>query len=442
MNHRKAIPESPRNHFSEHERISCPDTGKPRIFLRLCFLRMNVAVCLIMIMAACAATFERLDPIDFTDMRKRAETVVEDGIRASAVIPSREEIAAIFGLDLEGKNIQPVWLEIENNTDRHIHFLPTGLDSEYFSPLEVGFAFHRRFSDNANQQIDEHIEQLKFHHTINPHSTNSGFVFTNPDQNYKFVTLDLVGRKWNKTFSLMITTPNRSIAWEHYENLFNRIARSEMIEVDNESGLRELLEQLPCCISDAESSPGEPLNIVVIGNFEDILPAFARRAYRYQPVAPRYVFQRIHDVSFSKRAWWVAAQPHVLRAWLTNIRFRSKPVWIGQVSTLQGGRFALVTESDADLPIDSFVDEARNDLIQDFIYSQSLLKIGFVIGAGRAMASNPNRASGSAIYYTDGLRAVLVFDQGPVSFSEIEFFDWENLADRSLESYQVLPNHR
>jgi hypothetical protein len=232
------------------------------MFPGLRYLRLIVVVGLMLVMAACAANFERPGPVDVTGLRKRAETIAEDGIRASAVIPTREESMAIFGVDLEKKDIQPLWLEIENNTDRQIHFLPTGLDSEYFSPLEVGFAFHRSFSESANQQIDEHIERLRFQNTINPQSINSGFVFTNLDENYKFVTLDLVGRKWNKTFSLMITTPNRSIAWEHYANLFKRIARSEMIEVDNESRLRELLEQLPCCIPDTEGSPGEPLNIV------------------------------------------------------------------------------------------------------------------------------------------------------------------------------------
>jgi hypothetical protein len=111
------------------------------------------------------------------------------------------------------------------------------------------------------------------------------------------------------------------------------------------------------------------------------------------------------------------------------IRFRGMPVWIGQVSTPLGGRFARATEDGADSLIDPNVDEARNDLIQDVIYSQSLVKVGFVKGVGRVMASNPRTTPSGASYHTDGLRAVLVFEPGHVALSEIKFLGWERLVD-------------
>jgi hypothetical protein len=202
-----------------------------------------------------------------------------------------------------------------------------------------------------------------------------------------------------------------------------------LVEVADESHLRELLEGLPCCSSNNEGVQGEPLNIVLIGEINEILPAFRRRNYSYTSVASHYVFQRSQDVSVSKLARWVSEQPHVLRTWLTAIRFQGKPVWIGQVTTPYGGRFAPATDKDKDPPIDPFVDEARNDLIQDVIYSQCLVKMGFVKGVGHIRASNPRKLPGGATYHTDGLRAVLIFGERPVSLSEIEFFNWERLAD-------------
>ena len=168
---------------------------------------------------------------------------------------------------------------------------------------------------------------------------------------------------------------------------------------------------------------------MLIGNLQDFGPAFVRRNYHHTPVAPRYVFQRPQDFSGSKREQWIQAQPHVLRVWLTTIRFRGKPVWIGQVSTPFGGRFARKTEDSTDSHIDPFVDEARNDLIQDIIYSQNLAKMGFVKGVGRVMASTSRKISSGATYHTDGLRGVLIFEQRPVSLSEIEFLEWERLVD-------------
>lgn len=374
---------------------------------------------------------------DDSGLRKRAETIAEDGIQVSATVPSLEESKKILGIDLEKKGIQPLWLEIQNNTDRTIHFMLTGLDPEYFSPREVSFGFHRSFSENANKRIDKHIESLEFRNPIDPHSTSSGFVFTNSDVNNKFVTVDLIGREWTKSFTLIVSTPIRNVSADRYEQMSRMITSSESVEVEDEARLRELLEQLPCCTSSEEGLQNEPLNIVIIGNLQDLVPAFVRRNYRYTPLAPQYVFQRPQDISGSKRDRWVAAQPHVLRLWLTTIRFRGKPVWIGQVSTPLGGRFARKTEDGTDSHIDPFVDEARNDLIQDIIYSQNLAKIGFVKGVGRVMASTPRKISSGATYHTDGLRAVLMFERRPVSLSEIEFLGWERLADHYRQQFDI-----
>jgi len=388
-----------------------------------------MVVFFVMIIGACATHFERPGPFDNTDLRQRAQTTAKDSIRVSAAVPNPEESRTIFGIDLGKKNIQPLWLEIENNTDRQIYFLETGLDPEYFSPSEVSFGFHRVFSKSTNKQIDNHIESLGFRNIIKPHSTSSGFVFTNWDEYSKFVAVDLLAPEWTKSLTLVVPTLNRSVAYDRYERLLRMIASSEWIEVENETRLREMLEKLPCCTSSKDGVQGVPLNVVLIGDIQDLSVAFIRRSYRYTPVSSMYVFQRAQDVSVSKRNRWVSAQPHVLRLWLTSIRFQNKPVWIGQVSSPFGGRFARDRDDGKDLPIDSFVDDARNDLVQDIIYSQSLVKMGFVKGVGRVMASSPRKLHNDSTFHTDGLRAVLIFAKRPVSLSEIEFLEWERLVD-------------
>jgi hypothetical protein len=85
------------------------------------------------------------------------------------------------------------------------------------------------------------------------------------------------------------------------------------------------------------------------------------------------------------------------------------------------------------------VDEARNDVVQDLLYSQALAKIGFVKGAGGASAAGPRPTPDGASYHTDGLRAVLVFGGNAVSLAELDFFDWERLVDYR---HQVAPSRR
>jgi hypothetical protein len=413
-----------------------PSTGKLRKIPGSSYALTGIFVSLVMIMGACATHFERPDVFDEAGLRNRSVTAGEDGIRVSAAIPSLEESRKIFGIDLEKESIQPLWLEIENNTDRRVFFLPTGLDPEYFSAREVAFGFHRSFSNNANEQIDDYVESLSFRNDIDPHSTSSGFVFTYTDENSKLVTVDLFGQKWTKSFTLFVPTPNRSIAEDHYERLLRMVTSSEIVAVEEEEQLRELLEQLPCCTSNEDGVQSEPLNIVLIGNLEDLYAAFGRRNYRHAQVDSRYVFQRPQGVSASKRDRWVPAQPHVLRAWLTTIRFQDKPVWIGQVSTQLGGRFASTTGGGTGSSIEPFVDESRNDVIQDIIFSQSLVKMGFVQGVGLVTTSNPRKLPGGSTYHTDGLRAVLVLQERPVSLSEVEFINWEQLSDHFEKQFR------
>jgi hypothetical protein len=67
-------------------------------------------------------------------------------------------------------------------------------------------------------------------------------------------------------------------------------------------------------------------------------------------------------------------------------------------------------------------------LMEDLIYSQQLAKIGWVKGVGVATRSKPRHNLTGDPYFTAGLRAVLMFDRRPYSFTEIQSFDWEESA--------------
>jgi hypothetical protein len=82
-------------------------------------------------------------------------------------------------------------------------------------------------------------------------------------------------------------------------------------------------------------------------------------------------------------------------------------------------------------PLDPNVDLTRNDLTEDPAYSQALIKIAYVKGSGCTPQTRTDAAPKGAVnYMTDGLRVVLVFAQRPASLADIDFFDWERLADQ------------
>ena len=64
-------------------------------------------------------------------------------------------------------------------------------------------------------------------------------------------------------------------------------------------------------------------------------------------------------------------------------------------------------------------------LTQTLLYSQSLIQFGFARGIEPATENRPHRNLTGDPYFTDGLRAVLVFERRPVSLDEVEVFEWE-----------------
>jgi hypothetical protein len=206
----------------------------------------------------------------------------------------------------------------------------------------------------------------------------------------------------------------------------------ELKTLESEAALRQALEHLPCCVSDEDGTPsGEPLNVVIIGEIDDWIPGFVRRGYQYQPLNPHYVFGRPQDISGQKHSrGYTRSQEHFIRIWKTPILYDGKPVWIAQTGTRLGGRFAEKATAGVTIALDPYVDHTRYDLTQDLAYSQALIKIGYVKGSGHSQPTQTNATSKGAVHYiTDGLRVVLVFAQRPASLADIDFFDWERLAD-------------
>lgn len=387
------------------------------------------ALALLLLTAACASPFERPAPVDLEPLRARAVTKADDGIRVSAAVPSAAESRSIFGIDLEQRGVQPLWLEIENGSERPFYLLRTGLDPEYFAPLEVAFLYQGSFNDQGDATLGEHLQALSFdsRSPIFPGETVSGFVYANRANPSMMVDVDLVGREWSDRIGLVVPVPGTEQAQQLVAGLRGLYTEADLVELQDEAALRTALEELPCCTVDETGAASLPLNLVVVGALDEWGPAFGRRNYRYAPASSWYAFGREQDLSAQRISRWVVPQPHTLRGWLTPLRFQGKPVWLGQVSTTLGGRFAESGEETHHIEPD--VDEARNDVVQDLMYSQALAKVGFVKGAGSVSAAEVRQTPAGSSYHTDGLRAVLLFGQDAVSLAEIDFFDWERLAD-------------
>ena len=71
-------------------------------------------------------------PATNLDYKSRAVTRTEGDVRVSTAVLSADESAAVYGVPLARRSIQPVWIEVENREDRAYYLLSPGLDPNFF----------------------------------------------------------------------------------------------------------------------------------------------------------------------------------------------------------------------------------------------------------------------------------------------------------------------
>jgi hypothetical protein len=412
-------------------------------------LLLQVALLSIMIVYGCTIYQKPRSSFD-VPFRERSQSKVDGDVRVMVALLSAEESRRLFGVNLAGEDIQPVWIRVQNASTVAYWLMSAGLDPNYFSPLEAAYAFHSTIGSSVNEKLDDHFRVMNFRNPIAAGTSVSGFVFANRDEGTKVVDIDLISSGKTKFFTFFVPVPGIKADYHavDFENLY---AEEEIINL-NEKELITELENLPCCATNEDGTEnGDPLNLVLIGSREDISSAFVRRGwlpaeqtygkavgktiksflfgtrYRYSPVSPLYFGKRQQDVAGQKPRHTVHQRNH-LRMWLSPMRYQGNPVWIAQISRDIGVRFTFKTWPPVTHKIDPDIDEAIYALMEDLIYSQQLAKTGWVKGVGAASRSNPRHNLTGDPYFTAGLRAVLVFGHRPHSFDEIQNLDWEESA--------------
>jgi len=419
------------------------ETGPLKIFARrsaaatLLLLVFLLATDLAVSQSRNLASIGRVDP---PNDRFHVET--EGNVRVTTAVPTSIETIRIFGVGLYARNVQPVWVQIENLGDEVLWFLPTGIDEAYFTPIETSYRRQNRLAI-LDWAINRDYYDMGMSMYIKPHEVRSGYVFTRVDQGTKSFNVDVLSRDAEVRMSFFVPVPGLKL--DHYavewENLYDE---DDISDVDIE-GLVKGLEVLPCCVTNKNGKKfGDPLNLVIVGDLRDAHYAFMRAGwdetetvysgsffqtigsalsgteYRHSPVSALYVYGRAQDVALQKARSSVHNRNH-LRLWMTPMRFEGKPVWIGQISRDIGVR--LTRKTITTHKIDPDVDETREYLLEDLAYAQSVAAFGYVRGVGTTSIDSPRGNLTGDPYFTDGLRIVLFVSADARDISEIDFMD-------------------
>jgi hypothetical protein len=379
-------------------------------------------VVLALALAGCGGRAYVYEPVDTGRFLSATEQQTEGPVRVSTSIPGREETERIFGIDLYDQGIQPVWLQIENTGDSLARYAPVSTDPEYFAPLEVAYINRRGYSEEARKAMDERFHTLAMPRYIDPGETRSGFVFTHADPGAKGFNVDVFSGGESYNFTFLMRVPG-------FEPDYAKLNLSEMYtgdEVPNyeSDALQEAIRSLPCCSGDklGEDS-GEPINLVLVGEGEELLRALLRSGWRETSVGeaaalqPQYLYGREQDAIF--RYETVGGDGfYELRFWKAPFRSGADDVYVGQARHFFRW-IGSVTRLDAD------VDNARNFAIQKFLYGQAITANAWIVGKEVVPVTSFWDTLARAPYFTDGYRMVMWLSADPVSMFEIDVKSWD-----------------
>lgn len=411
-------------------------------------VRLVLLTVLLCLLQGCAVY--KTVPLDEIPLDQMAHTRQQQGVRVSVAVLGDEDARGLFGIDLGKRWIQAVWVEVENRGEDLYWLLPSAVDPDVFAPDEVAYSARFFMSPAANDKMVQHFRSLSFQNPIAPDTTRSGFLLVPRDEGDKEVDIVLMGQREVVEFEFFLPLPG--LQAHSLEDVRAQYGAGQSPNL-GEQELRQLLRSLPCCTTDKTGdTTGDPLNLVLVGNPEDIFPAFVRRGwhpaeetyagsvwktigsfifgrqYRYSPISPMYLFGRKQDIGQQKSRGSIHQRNH-LRLWLSPWRWQHKDVWLGTISRDIGVRLTTKTPFLLTHKIDPDVDEARNSFTEGMLFSGRLVQTGHVAGAGQASADQPGHNLTGDPYFHDGLRAVQVFDQQPILINELEFLDWAASVD-------------
>ena len=400
----------------------------------------------VLMIQGCAVSPTQTESLDY---KNRTETLHDGGVRVSAVVLSPLETESTFPTPLAKKGIQPVWVEIDNQEEKAFTLMLLSLDPDYFSPSEVAWRFRGQsetsFDDLMDLFLEKHLPVI-----IPPRSTVSGYVYTNLDPGAKAFAVELIGEQDIRTFEFVQVVPGFEADFMRVD--FNQLYEPGEMQNLDLSGLREYLEKLPCCVLGGDrEKPGDPLNLVLVGDGRHMLATLVRNGwdltetmrrdtawrtaassvfgshYRTSPVSPLYLYGRSQDFALQKARHNVNERNH-LRLWLAPVTLDGQNVWVGQISRDIGVK--LTSKTFVTHKIDPVVDEARLYITLDVAASESLHALGYVEGVGYSDREHPRFNYTRDPYYTDGLRVVLILGEERNPLYNVDFLPWEQPGAR------------
>jgi hypothetical protein len=216
---------------------------------------------------------------------------------------------------------------------------------------------------------------------------------------------------------------------------------------------RARIRELPCCTTREDGQgEGDPINLVLIGRGEDIVPALTAGGWTFTeaitvdsirrligaaladepfvtaPVSALYLFGRPQDVALQRARSKIAQRNH-MRIWLAPFRCEGQPVWVGQVSRDIGIKLTTKSPTLTTHVIDPNVDESRQYVLQSLLHEEAVRWFALARGTKAATRDQPRYNLTADPYFTDGNRMTIGVSRVPVQPWEVVNLNWNESTD-------------
>ena len=393
---------------------------------------------LVFFIAGCATRPYHGADVDTASFLERAQTQQQGSLRVTAAVPDAAETKALAGLDLYEQGIQPIWLKVENASPTPARVATHSIDKDYFSPIEVAYKNRKKFSRQGYEDMQRWFHNNGLERRIPPGESRSGLVFTNLKPGTKGFNLDIFSNRRATSFTFFLPLPGFTADYTRVD--FDNLYPQNQIRQLDETSLKTVLEQeFPCCTTDDSGElNGGPINLVLVGTPLAVRRSLLRGEWQETSADQKLAAQsREHlyrgrqpdTVFYLKRA--DGNERLQVNLWLAPLRVGSDSVWVGQVFYRSHDRPLIEYVREGERLKDSKfftrfvgenvsadIDSAQRFILQQFWYSHSVLKAGYVAGAGVCPLENPCSTFDGVGYFTDGERVVMFLSETPVALDD------------------------
>lgn len=420
--------------------------------------RITLLPLLALAIAGCATSFEpRSVDTPVAPANLQAKSV--GNVTVAAGILTDQQTAEHFGVDFAAHELQALWMSVHNASDRRLWLIRNVVDPDFYSADEAALLVRADVPKDHRDHLTQYLRDESIRALLLPHTVTEGFVFLPRVEGGRYIDIRLQGDAYTEAggaagtgprelrFEFALPLPDGDFDYERLDpgKTYAGVALPDLT-LDQ---LRAALEQLPCCATNADgSAEGDPLNIVLVGEPNQVLNSLTRsgwsfthritlrtvgreigaavegKPYSVAPVSSLYVFGRKQDVAMQRARRSISQRNH-MRLWQAPFTFEQRPVWVGQVSRDIGVKVTTRSPTLTTHVIDPEVDTTREYLMHSLIAQGFVERFAFVKGSAQASAQQPRLNLTGDPYHSDGMRLVIILAAEPVPPDEIRSLLWE-----------------